>query len=100
MQIELRALGMTVTDGMRSHVERRLGFALDRFGEHVTRVTVRVADVNGPRGGPDKVCRVEAALHGGVRVVIDERDLDAYVAIDRAAHRLNRSVARRLTRTA
>ena len=98
MTIEVRAVGMTVTDGLRTHVERRLAFALDRFGEQVERVTVRVADVNGPRGGPDKACRVDAALRTGHRVHIDERDLDAYAAIDRAAHRLGHTVSRRLER--
>ncbi|MFT3917213.1 MAG: HPF/RaiA family ribosome-associated protein [Anaeromyxobacteraceae bacterium] len=98
MEIEVRAMGMPVTEGMRAHVERRLAFALDRFGNRVARVTVRVADVNGPRGGPDKACRVNAALRTGHRVHIDERDLDAYAAIDRAAHRLGHTVARRLER--
>lgn len=96
MNIEIRAKGMAVTDGMRAHVERRLAFALDRFGERVERVTVRVADVNGPRGGPDKACSLDAALRAGGSVHIDERDLDAYAAIDRAAHRLGHTVARRL----
>ena len=98
MEIEVRAMGMPVTEGMRAHVERRLAFALDRFGRRVARVTVRVTDVNGPRGGPDKACRVDAALENGGRVHIDERDLDAYAAIDRAAHRLGHTVARRLER--
>ncbi len=98
MEIEIRAMGMSVTEGMRAHVERRLAFALDRFREKVARVTVRVADVNGPRGGPDKTCRVDAALRTGHRVHIDERHLDAYAAIDRAAHRLGQTVGRRLVR--
>ena len=62
MNVQIRTRGIPVTEGLRSHVERRADFALDRFAERVTSVTVRFADANGHRGGVDKVCRVEVAL--------------------------------------
>lgn len=98
MQIEIRTQGIPVTAGMRSHVERRLAFALDRYRERVGRVTVRFGDVNGPRGGSDKTCRLDLTLRPGGTVRVADVDADLYVAIDRAAHRANRSVARRLLR--
>ena len=38
MLIEIRAKGFALTDGIRLHIERRLGFALDRFTPRVRTV--------------------------------------------------------------
>jgi hypothetical protein len=42
-------------DFLPDHIERRLRFALARFGSRVERVIVFLHDRNGPRGGIDKV---------------------------------------------
>jgi hypothetical protein len=72
---------------------RRLEFALGRFGARVRSLTVRLADLNGPRGGLDKHCLV--ALTSPRRlIVIEDTDAEAEVAIGRAADRAARVVAR------
>ncbi|PZP64484.1 MAG: hypothetical protein DI596_01835 [Azospira oryzae] len=48
MQIDIQARDFTLTEGLRAHVERRLRFALTRYRDCVRRITVRLADVNGP----------------------------------------------------
>ncbi len=83
---------------LRAHVERRLHFALGRFGGRVRQATVRLSDLNGPRGGLDKVCRIAVRLPAVRDLVVDDADGDLYVAIDRAADRVGRSVGRRLAR--
>lgn len=75
----------------------RLGFALGRFGGRIRSVTVCLGDVSGPRGGVDKTCVVKIRLDASKRlVVIEDADADAAVAIDRAANRASRAVARAL----
>lgn len=74
-----------------------LEFALGRFRSRIRSVTVRLADVNGPRGGVDKTCLVTIRLDASKRlIVIEETDADAVVAIDRATDRASRAVARAL----
>lgn len=69
--------------------------ALHRLESHVRRVDVRLADLNGPRGGVDQRCRVALQLrHHGPEIVAEATDARIEVAIDRAATR----VARRLRR--
>ena len=58
MQVEIRGMGVTRSDALWAHVERRARFALGRFADRVVRVKIQLADVNGPRGGVDKRCRV------------------------------------------
>jgi len=99
MLIEIRAKGFTQTDEIRLHMERRLGFALDRFTPRVRTVLVWIGDVNGPkRGADDKFCRLAVQLTHR-RVVVEERAADLYVAIDRAAHRVSQKIAREVKRT-
>jgi ribosome-associated translation inhibitor RaiA len=97
MEVEIRAKGFSVTDAIRQRAERRLRFALDRFC-NVRHVTLCIGDLNGPRGGSDKFCRIAAELDSATAVV-EEVQPDLYVAIDRAAHRLAVKVARELGRT-
>ena len=99
MWLNISGQALTVDATVREHVERRLGFALGRFGEHVGRVSVRLADVNGPRGGEDKLCRIVVEVLGHGRVVVEDADHDLTVAIDRAADRVGQAVRRKLDRT-
>jgi hypothetical protein len=47
----IRAGQPDTVDALREYAERRLSFALRRFADQVQDVTVRLVDVNGPRGG-------------------------------------------------
>ena len=99
MRFEMQSRGFVLTDALREYTGRRLKFALARAGDRVRRVTVRLSDVNGPRGGIDKRCRIQVTMNGIAAVVIEDTEADLYLAIDRAADRTGRSVARRLARS-
>jgi putative sigma-54 modulation protein len=58
MQFEIHGKDIPITERLRGHIERRLCFALERFARRISRVRVSVGDLNGPRGGIDKRCRV------------------------------------------
>ena len=51
MQLEMRGVNYDLDDVLKGHIERRLRFALGRFAARIGRLTVRLTDVNGPRGG-------------------------------------------------
>jgi ribosome-associated translation inhibitor RaiA len=86
------------SDAVCDHARRRLEFALSRFSPRITTVWLRLTDLNGPRGGIDKQCRIEVRGRDGWSVVVDDRNGDLYAAIDRAADRAGRAVARALER--
>ena len=98
MQIDIQARGFKLTEGLRAQAERRVRFALGSASARVHSVVIRLSDENGPRGGVDKRCTIRAALPGVPPVVIEQQEADLYVAIDRAADRAGRAVARRLER--
>ena len=98
MQVNVHGRNIEVTADLIAHVERRLGFALVRFGRRIARVAVRLLDVNGPRGGVDKRCCVDVSLIPVGKVYMEDADADLYVAVDRAADRVGRAVGRRFER--
>ena len=98
MQIAIQTNGFEITEGLRVHVERRIRFAFDWANSSINKIAVRLSDLNGPRGGEDKRCVIQVAVSGAPDVVIEDTKSDLYVAIDRAADRAGRSLARRMGR--
>lgn len=98
MQINIQAQNFALTEAIREHVMRRLGFALSTRDEHIQNIKVHLSDINGPRGGADKRCKIQVTLPHLSDVVIEDTEVDLYVAIDRAVDRASRTVDRRLNR--
>ncbi len=98
MQIDIQSRGFSLTEGLRHHCDRRLRFALGPASDRLRAVSIRLTDENGPRGGIDKRCTLRAKLPGSPQIVIAQDEADIYVAIDRAADRLSRTLSRRLQR--
>jgi putative sigma-54 modulation protein len=59
---------------------------------------VRTKDVNGPRGGTDRVCRIKVVLSGLPSVVFESRDSSLAAAVDGALAGVERAVRRTLRR--
>ena len=98
MTINVRGYGIDVSPEVGGLVERRLSFALSRFGGRVRAVSVSLADLNGPRGGIDKRCSMQARLAPRGSVRVEDTDSELPAAVDRAATRLARAIARALER--
>jgi ribosome-associated translation inhibitor RaiA len=98
MQIEIEARNFPLIQALHSHAERQLRSALTCCGDHIRRVAVRLSDVNGPRGGADKRCRLQVVLAGLPDVVVEDVEADLYVAIDRATDRAGRTLVRKIER--
>ena len=95
MNIEMRGSTLPISEALERHIARRLEFALRKFADKLGPVVVRLVDLNGPKGGIDKRCRIAARLASGApSVVVESTDADVYAAISRAAARLADRVAR------
>lgn len=99
MRIDIHSSKFTLTESLRGHIERRIQFALNWAYHKLPRIHLRLDDVNGPRNGVDKVCRIQIPVAGGKPVVIEEVQADMYVAIDRAIERAAQTMSRRIERS-
>lgn len=98
MQIDIQARNFSLTDALRSHAERRVRCAMTCCDDHIQRVVMRLSDINGPRGGADKRCRLQVVLVGLPDVVVEDTEGDLYAAIDRATDRAGRTLVRKIDR--
>ena len=97
MKIQIRWRNVEVTEVLRTRVERRLRFALSRFGERIGPVLLCFSDATGLGGDVDKRCQIDVGLTQK-SVQVEHIDADMFVALDRAADRASRAVARALDR--
>lgn len=96
VKIQIRERNIEVSEHLRTHVERRLGYALARFGQRIARVIVRFSDAEG-EGGADKRCQIHVGLKSR-SARVEDADADLFIAVDRASERISRSVAHVLER--
>jgi putative sigma-54 modulation protein len=98
MEIEIRSQNLHLDEETQSHVERRMNFALEQFNSWITHAQVHLEDVNGPRRGIDKQCRILVSIKGGKTIKIEDLDTDLIAAVNRAADRLGQVVGREIDR--
>lgn len=79
--------GLDVTREIRAHIQRTVSTSLGRFSRHIRSIEVLLEDVNGPRGGVDKQCRIDLYLKRGGRLTSSAKSLDAAAAVTIAARR-------------
>lgn len=96
MKIYVHDPGVVVDEKLRTHLERRVAFALGGLGERVKQVFVRLSASS--RGeSPFKRCEIEVTLvPRGLRVA--DTGADLLIAVENATGRLKRSLARALER--
>ena len=94
----VRTSGIGISAKDRAYIRRWLGMRLAKFSSSIERVTVRLEDVNGPRGGIDKVCKAKVVLTGLPSVVVERKHHDARAAVDGVIDASERAVRRVLHR--
>jgi len=102
MRVQFHAKNVHLAPSLSEFIERRLRFALGRFASRVTKVVVRLCDVNGPRGGIDQQCRIDATFIPSAHKTVQGTGASAEAAIcqavDRIAGAVRKDLARRRTR--
>jgi len=98
MQIDILSRELALTESLRSHVKRRLWFAMSRFQGRGLRIKVRLSDVNGPRGGVDMHCHLHICVAGLPDIDVEDTEANLYAAVNRAAERAGRTLQRQLAR--
>ena len=94
MNVNIQAPSFTVTPGIEQRIRARFGTTLQRHGDALIGTDIYLRDINGPKGGDDKLVTVRVRLRNQPDITIENTDEDLYRAIDRAAKRANRAVRR------
>ena len=98
MEILIHSHGVVLPPHGSVDIATRIRFAFGRLAAKVSRVHVTLKDVNGPRGGRDKVCVIRAELAGGGQVVVQDRSVRMRRAIGRGLRRARAMVSEQVRR--
>lgn len=82
----------------RDYIRRKLGTRLGKFSGSIVRISVRTDDLNGPRGGVDRLCRIKVTLRELPAEVFECRHASLDAAVDGALAGIERNVRRALQR--
>jgi putative sigma-54 modulation protein len=98
MSLYIRSKNLRLSEKTREHFRFRLMSILDRFGHRIQDVDASLSDLNGPKGGVDKQCRVVVRLRPNGKVTIQETESNIFTAFARALDRAKHAVGRTLER--
>lgn len=98
MNIRIQVQGFSLTPSISARVHLRFNKALERFADELVDVDVFLKDINGPKGGNDKLALARVRLRFRPPVMVETSRDDLYVAIDQTARRMRRAVKRSLRR--
>jgi ribosome-associated translation inhibitor RaiA len=82
----------------RGLAERRVRFVMRRLRNEVMHVHVRLADVNGPRGGVDQRCQLSLTTQAHGTLVVSATQSDPIAALNAALRRAAGALVRQWQR--
>jgi ribosome-associated translation inhibitor RaiA len=98
MKTTIKARGLELTEEVKKFIGRRVQFAVDRFAPRLRAVRVNLLDVNGPRGGTDKLCQFNAEIAGVGNIMVEEMSPDVPSAVALCARRLRHAIGQKIQR--
>lgn len=98
MQIEIQARDIRLTRSIHQFIQRRIHFAFARFHQHIQRISVRLSDINGPKGGRDKRCQFLIEIPNKRDIFVKAQAHRVEAAIAKAAARSSLALSRELAR--
>ena len=94
----IKGRGIAWTPDLQQLLDLRLEKVTERFSPKIRSISASLEDVNGPRGGVDKKCRVVVHLPPRGRVVVAGAGTDIFAAVTGTASRARLAVKRHVKR--
>lgn len=96
MDIAISTRTAFISPGVKFDLERRLGRMYRKAAGSIQRINVNLEDVNGPKGGVDKQCKVKVTLLGFPSILVTTtRDSTEKAFVD-ALQKVNQTLFRKL----
>ncbi len=98
MDIQIETQNVAIPRRTGARLRKRIRRVMDHAGLQITRLHLSMRDVNGRKGGRDKVCTVRATLATGGEVVVVDRSSTVRKGLFRALRRSRGLIRRELVR--
>jgi len=94
----IRTAGVDLSREDRDYIRRKIDTKVRKFSKPIESVSIRLADINGPRGGVDKVCRAKVLVRGLPSGVVERRHQSARAAVEGTLDATERAVRKIIQR--
>jgi putative sigma-54 modulation protein len=98
MELTITDLKMELSTENLSHIQKKILSMFSKFCERVQVIKVTIDDVNGPKGGEDKQCRVVIYSKGIPDIVITDNQTSVMSAVNIALSRARLSFLKKVKR--
>jgi len=99
MELEIRIRAIDSAPRIERLARQKVHTHLHRFASQLNRVTVRLQDENGPKGGLDKRCHIVATGPRVGTLTVDTLMENPLAAVDRCVTRMTEVVRRTTSKT-
>jgi ribosomal subunit interface protein len=97
MLINIQSRQFSLSSALSDYVKSKIRVKLGRYETKLSKIDVILFDVNGPKGGEDKCCKIMIRLNNSPSIVVQETAEDLYAGINTCALRARRAVDRQLS---
>lgn len=98
MKTHIQAMDFSLTNALESFIKQHTEKSMRASANLIDHVSVRLKDLNGPKGGCDKECSVEVVIPNSPSIVVTKRNSNAYACIREALGRAARVTLRKISR--
>ena len=98
MKIQVYSKHFRITRELSAYIQRRAGYAFGQYRESIRGIIFTLSDVNGPKGGNDKQCKVTLQVKGAGDIIVDQKRPDLIAAIHLATLRASNTASRKIER--
>ena len=98
MAIHIQSRGFNLTRSLERYIHRRCESTIGGRRENVQNLWVRLSDINGPRGGADKCCRVYLSVPHMADIFVQDTQSNMCAAVDNALDKAGQSLHHRLSK--
>jgi ribosome-associated translation inhibitor RaiA len=84
---------------VETKVKEKIRRTFSRFAEAIVKTQVTLKDLNGPKGGVDKECRITLILTSGKKILASAAHSLLEAAVSEASEKSQRSLVRHTERT-
>lgn len=92
--LHVRGVGFRLDDSLRAYIQSRVGFKLGKYALVLTRISVRIQNVAGPKGAPMYACRFKVVVPNTPQTTLTATERTPRSAFDSAADATERAVRR------
>jgi putative sigma-54 modulation protein len=97
MLVNIQSRHFLLSAALSKYVKSKIQIMLSRYESKIISINVSLFDINGPKGGEDKCCKIVIKINGASSIVVEEIAEDLYDAINTCSRRARRSVKRQLS---